>query len=254
MKRMHIALAELATRDNLALAVYKAARGKRNQPDVAAFLADLDARLATLSARILAGQVPSGVQRQFVIHDPKRRTVNAPSFDDRVLHHAVFNRAEPVLKRALTSAAFACRPGLGVHTAVAAVQTGLQRWPWVVQVDVEHYFETIDHGVLMTKLARRFKGADFLALLQRLVCGAGAGQCQGLRFCGVRVRPGVLLPGARKLARYRSAVARLSRAEAAGAEQAVLQRAHDAQLPALLPAQSLHFRQRLWWPAKSTPL
>lgn len=326
MQRQAITLPAIAERDNLLLAAYKAARGRRQRPAVAGLLADLDARLAALAQRIVQGKVPVGGQRQFVIHDPKRRLITAAGIDDRVLHHAIVNLAEPRFERALQDSVYACRPGKGVHASIAQVQRHLQRFAWLVQVDVDGYFPSIDHRVLKALLARRFKGNDFLALLGRIIdagavaSGRGlpigsllsqhfanaylgsadrllAGHpgvqaqvrymddivwfchsrdaaqaslavlrdhlavalglrlkagvvlrpcAQGLAFCGSRVRPGVVLAGQRKLARYRAAVQRLQAAEASGARQGDLQRAHDAALAALRPGQTLHWRRRLW--------
>jgi RNA-directed DNA polymerase len=339
VKRQAVTLNDLAARENLVLATYKAAAGKRHTRSVAAFLTHLDARLESLARHILQGQAPSGGTRQFVIHDPKRRTISAASFDDRVLHHAILSLTEARFERALVSSVYACRLGKGVHAAVAAVQRGLQRNAWVVQVDVDGYFPSIDHAVLKAQLARRFKGNQFLALLNRIIdCGSvmpgrGLPRCglpigaltsqhfangylnsadrlllaypgvkahvrymddmvwfcssrtaadaslealrehlgtelklrlkhsvvlrpcsEGLRFCGFRIRAGVVLPSARKLMRYRAAVQRLRAAEQGGMAPAQLQRAHDGNAAGLLPAQSLHFRRRLWWGATHPPL
>lgn len=175
MKRQAVTLDALADRPNLALAAWKAAQGKRHRPAVARFMADLDTQLAGLGCRIRASQVPSGAASRFTIHDPKRREISAACFEDRVLHHAILNLTEARFERALVDSVYACRSGLGVHAAVAAVQRGLQRHAWVVQVDVKGYFASIDHGLLLAQLARRFKGADFLALLERVVRGMGPG-------------------------------------------------------------------------------
>ena len=124
--------------------------------------------------------------RRFTIFDPRQREITAACFADRVLHHALLNLAEPRLEAALLPSSFACRPGLGVHAAVAAVQRQLQRWPWWVQVDVAGYFPSIDHGLLMAMLARRVKGVEHLALWQRIVASGvtpvpeGAGPRVGL--------------------------------------------------------------------------
>ena len=71
----------------------------------------------------------------------------------------------------------------------------------------------------------------------------------GLLFCGFRVKQGVVLASPRKLARARRQVLRLQSAQAQGASMADLQRAVEGWRAALLPAQTLHFRRRLWWPA-----
>jgi RNA-directed DNA polymerase len=169
MQRDAINLHDLAGRDNLLLATWKAARAKRTRPAVARFLADLDNQLDRLAQNILHERVPLGRMRRFVIHDPKRRIITAACFADRVLHHAILNQAEPRFERMLVDSCYACRPGKGVHAAALAVQRNLQRWPWLVQVDVNGYFPSIDHGILKVLLASRFKGDGFLALLGRII-------------------------------------------------------------------------------------
>ena len=175
MKRLLITLPQLADRDNLLLATWKAARGRQQRPVVARFLATLDRRLDRLAASILDQTAPQGRMRRFTIFDPKQREITAACFADRVLHHALLNLAEPRFEAALVPSSFACRPGLGVHAAVAAVQRQLQRWPWWVQVDVAGYFPSIDHGLLTAMLARRFKGAEHLALWQRIIASGVPG-------------------------------------------------------------------------------
>jgi hypothetical protein len=169
VQRLAVRLEDLAKRGNLQLATWKAAQGKAQRPAVARFLADLDGQLAALAADIQDGSAPRGRMRRFTIHDPKRRVIHAACFADRVLHHAILNLTEPAFERALVASSFACRPGRGVHASVQHVQRLLQRWPWVVQVDVAGYFPSIEHARLRALLARRFKGAGFLALMDRIL-------------------------------------------------------------------------------------
>ena len=170
MKRHRIDLADIAIWDNLQLAAWKAAKGKRFRPVVAEFFTQLDSQLAQLQKEILAERVPCGTYRSFVIHDPKRRRIHAACFVDRVLHHAIMNQAEPIFERSLVNTTYACRPRKGVHHAVAQVQRNLQRYAWYVQVDVNGYFPAIDHETLLHLLSRRFKGDAFQRLLKRIVC------------------------------------------------------------------------------------
>lgn len=169
MHRQRIELHDIATLDNLHLATFKAAKGKRARPDVAHFITGLDDRLRQLHADIMTERVPYGLYRSFIIHDPKQRLIHAACFEDRILHHAIMNLAEPVFEKSLVSSTFACRPDKGVHSAVFQVQRNLQRYPWFVQVDVNGYFPAIDHQRLLHLLTRRFKGIEFIALLGRIV-------------------------------------------------------------------------------------
>lgn len=173
MQRDAITLDELADRDNLLQATWRSARGKRERPAVARFLRHLDARLNTLAQAILEEHAPLGRFRRFTIHDPKRRVITAACFADRVLHHAILNLAEPRFERMLVESSYACRPGKGVHAAVVAVQRNLRRWSWVVQVDIDGYFPSIDHAMLKSLLSQRFKGKAFLALLGRIIDAGG---------------------------------------------------------------------------------
>lgn len=169
MQRDRIELQDIAALDNLSLALFKATKNKKQNAKAQAFLSHSQAKLNALSQRILNQQVPSGVASRFVVHDPKRREITAACLEDRVLHHAIMNLAQARLERSLLDSVYACGPGKGVHAAVAAVQKGLQRWAWAVQVDVANYFAQIDHAVLQNLLARRYKGGDFLALLARIM-------------------------------------------------------------------------------------
>lgn len=300
--------------------------GKRHRPAVAQFVGELDANLNLLAHSILGGYAPQGRSHSFVIHDPKRRTITAACFADRVLHHALLNLAEPRLERMLVPSSYACRPGLGVHAAVLAVQRHLRRFAWVAQVDVAGYFPSIDHARLKTLLSRRFKGAGLLALLGRIIDAGSPGgvglpigsltsqhfanayldladrfllnhpavrahvrymddilwccdrredavailaeftaflrvergltlkpdahvgpSANGVRYCGFRVRPGVVLASARKLSRYRRHACAIDAASREGAyPDADLQRASDTAHATLAHTQTLGFRQRLW--------
>jgi RNA-directed DNA polymerase len=329
MKRQAITLDQVAARDNLLLATWKAARGKQRRPAVARFLIDLDGRLNALADNIRSGRAPQGRYRAFTIHDPKRRTIHAACFADRVLHHAVLNLCEARFEQMLVDSTYACRPGKGVHAAATQVQRNLCRFAWWVQVDVDGYFPSIEHVRLKELLHTRVKGADFLALLDRIIDSGATGvrpgyglpigsltsqhfanayldlgdrmllahpkvrahvrymddilwwcdsredaratlaafsgflrqECglclkenvrigpsqAGVAYCGFRVRPGVILPSRRKLARYRQHTVQLEQAWAHGEiSDRALQRAADTAQAALAHCQSLGFRPRFW--------
>jgi RNA-directed DNA polymerase len=71
MRRVGNQYEAIADRNNLQLAVWKAARGKRARPEVRDYLVELDDRLAELSDGLRDGAFPVGRFQQFVIRDPK---------------------------------------------------------------------------------------------------------------------------------------------------------------------------------------
>jgi retron-type reverse transcriptase len=169
MKRVHISLEQIADRANLTLALHKAAQGKRHRTQVSHFLQHAEANLNQMAMDIFDGKLPYGHFRAFTIHDPKRRTIHAACFEDRIFHHALINLAGPVLERAMLPTSFACRPNLGVHRAAGRVQQCIRRYAWYCQIDISNYFANINHEILLAVLLRRFKGDEFSQQSQRLL-------------------------------------------------------------------------------------
>jgi RNA-directed DNA polymerase len=169
MQRSAVSLADIADWHNLTAAFHRAAQGRRHRATVQGFAADLDREIARLRADILAGSVTVGRSRRFRIRDPKPRTIHAPCFRERVLHHAIMAHVGPVLERALVDDTYACRTGKGTLAAVQRAQQHSRRRPWWCKVDIRGYFASIDHAVLKALLARKLKDPDLLALLGRII-------------------------------------------------------------------------------------
>jgi len=169
MKRVGGLCERIVTRDNLLLAFCKARRGHRASVAVQAFGADLERNLATLRDGIRRGDVPVGDCQRFEIRDPKPRTIHAPVFRERVLHHAIMNICEPRLDRYLIDDTFACRPGRGTSAAITRAQQFARQHRWVLKLDIARYFDSIDHELLKVLLARLFKDRALLALLDRIL-------------------------------------------------------------------------------------
>ena len=175
-----VILEDIADLDNLALAFWRAVRGKRHRPEVQRFTRQLDLELSRLRVEILDLSVAVGEYATFRIWDPKPRLIHAPCFRERVLHHAMMNHLGPVLDRALVDDTFACRVGKGAYAAAERAQRHVQRFPWYVQLDMKSYFASIDHAVLERALARRFRDPGVRALCARVVAGHGSAEGRGL--------------------------------------------------------------------------
>lgn len=63
------------------------------------------------------------------------------------------------------------RPGRSAHQAVARAQGYLQaRRRWVVDLDLEKFFDRVNHNKLMGEVAKRFTDERILALIRRYLC------------------------------------------------------------------------------------
>lgn len=179
-RRATVRLEDVAGLDNLAWAFWRAAAGKRRRRDVRAFESRLDRELATLSDEILDESFACGPMRVFEIRDPKPRTIHAPCFRERVLHHALMAFVGPALERSLVADTFACRAGKGTLAAVLRAQSHCRRFAYFAKLDVRAYFASIDHAVLQTLLLRRIKGGRTVALLDRIIAAHEAAPGRGL--------------------------------------------------------------------------
>ncbi|OYW73703.1 MAG: hypothetical protein B7Z37_20590 [Verrucomicrobia bacterium 12-59-8] len=167
--------AQIVARENLTAAAWLAARGRRSQTAVRAWLADLDRQLELLRTELVCGQLHCGDCRTFTIYDPKERLITAPVFRERVLHHAIMRVCGPVLERRLMHHSYACRAGKGTYAALAAASAAARRGAWFVKLDVRKYFDSIDHACLLARLERVFREQRVLDLF-RLVLAAYAPQ------------------------------------------------------------------------------
>ena len=155
--------------DNLRLAFWRAAKAARSGQAVRKFEASLEKNLQILQNDLQNEQVTSSGFTRFIIHDPKERMITAPSFRDRVLHHAIMNVCEPHFERWLVYDSYACRKGKGRLAALQRATKHAARHSWFLKLDIRKYFESIPHDRLLAALESKFKDRRLLALYAKLI-------------------------------------------------------------------------------------
>jgi len=169
MKRTGNLFEQIANRENLRLAFCKAMLGKRDRVDAREYAANLEVRLLEMEDALWRGTFPLGRCHQFVIHDPKQRTITAPCFAERVLHHAIMNVCGPIFERWLIHDTYACRTGRGRDAAINRVQSFGRRQLFFLKMDIRKYFDSISHDILVDRLERLFKDIRLVDLLERII-------------------------------------------------------------------------------------
>jgi retron-type reverse transcriptase len=169
MKRHKQLYARICDFENLRLAFKNAARGKRGRPDVAAFEYNLEENLLALQDELQRQTYAPGKYYNFHIHDPKPRLISAAPFRDRVAHHALCRIIEPLFERRFIYDSYACRVGKGTHAALDRAQEYARQFPYVLQLDLEHFFPSMDHGVLRQQLERVIGDRDVLWLADKIL-------------------------------------------------------------------------------------
>ena len=155
-------------------AARRAARGKRQKPSAAAFLANLEREVLRIERELLAGTWRPGRYVIIDILDPKPRRVSAAPFRDRVLHHALCSVVEPLFERGFIFDSYANRRNKGSHRAIARYEQYRDRYRHVLRCDIYRYFPAIDHVVLKCDLRQRIACEPTLALLDAIIDGSNA--------------------------------------------------------------------------------
>ena len=159
----------IASFEGLRQAARRAARGKLRSVEVARFLFDLEIEVLRLREELLAETWRPRGYRTFAIRDPKPRTISAAPFRDRVVHHALCAELEPRLEAVAVADSYACRKGKGTVAAVRRVQELARRWRYALALDVRHFYETVNHAVLRSRLAAVVDDAGVMRLCERII-------------------------------------------------------------------------------------
>ncbi len=155
--------------ENLLIAARKAQRGKRREPDVYAFNAQLEKNLLRLQEELRNRTWTPGVYRDFYVYEPKKRLVSAAPYEDRVVHHALYRVLEGVWEPIFIDDSYACRVGKGTHAAANRYTQFSRKANYVLKCDISRYFEHVDHGILLGEVSRYVKDDGILWLVETIL-------------------------------------------------------------------------------------
>jgi RNA-directed DNA polymerase len=97
-----------------------------------------------------------------------RRMLGIPTVLDRMIQQALLQVLQPIFDPTFSDASFGFRPGRGTHDAVRRAREHIASGcRWVVDLDLENFFDRVNHDVLMSRVARRIKDKRVLRLIRR---------------------------------------------------------------------------------------
>ena len=100
-----------------------------------------------------------------------------PTVQDRLIQQAILQVLQPKWDPTFSEHSYGFRPGRRAHWAVRQAQRYIAEGRrWVVDIDLEKFFDRVNHDVLMARVARRVKSKPVLRLIRRyLEAGIMAG-------------------------------------------------------------------------------
>ena len=123
---------------------------------VEAFPEHLRARAETLRQQLLDGSYRPSALRRVTIPKPQggERQLGIPTVQDRLVQQALLQVLQPILDPKFHAHSYGFRPNKSAHQAVAAAQAYIREgYDWVV--DLEAFFDHVNHDRLMSRLGER---------------------------------------------------------------------------------------------------
>lgn len=183
MKTYHNLYNKICSLDNLLLAYRKAKKGKSKKWYVKKFEKNLNTNLLELKHGLETQTYSPKTLKRFIIRDPKTRVIHASHFRDRVVHHAICNIIEPIFDKTFIYDSYANRKNKGSLAAVNRFDYFQKKVSdngrlakkaednnmvigYVLKADIKHYFNTVNHVILLKIIGKKIKDEKVLWLIK----------------------------------------------------------------------------------------
>ena len=140
-------------------AYFKCRSNKRNTVNALAFEVDYEANLLQLHEEINSGSYQPGRSIAFVINKPVKREIFAADFRDRVVHHLVIHKLNPLFEKLFIHDSYACRKGKGTQFGIQRVARFIRQCSlnytqdcYVLKLDIQGFFMHINKAILFGEL------------------------------------------------------------------------------------------------------
>jgi RNA-directed DNA polymerase len=172
--RIPVTLEKVLSRENMWRA-YERVVGNQGAPGVDGITVDelkpwLQARWEAIRKELLDGTYQPSPVRKVEIPKPDGgvRTLGIPTVVDRLIQQALYQALQAWYDTRFSDHSFGFRLGRGAHEALERAREHVAAgYRWVVDMDLEKFFDRVNHDILMSRLARRIEDKRILRLIRR---------------------------------------------------------------------------------------
>jgi group II intron reverse transcriptase/maturase len=137
---------------------------------IAEFKDHLKQHWPTIKAKLLAGEYRPQAVRRVDIEKPQggTRTLGIPTLTDRMIQQALHQVLSPIFEAEFSESSYGFRPGRNAHQALkVAKQYVAEGRRVVVDMDLEKFFDRVNHDLLMEKLSKKIGDGRVLCIIRR---------------------------------------------------------------------------------------
>ena len=169
-------LERILSRDNMNEAYQKVKRNKGaggvDKMEMDELLEHLKTHREEILTSLLKGSYkPYPVKRvEIPKENGKTRKLGIPTLTDRVVQQAILQVLSPIYEKQFSETSYGFRPNRGCHDALRKCQEYANQGYWyVIDMDLEKFFDTVNQSMLMEILSRTIKDNRVLSLIQRFL-------------------------------------------------------------------------------------
>lgn len=176
-----ITLEAILSRENLTLAL-KRVEANKGAPGVDGMTTEelrkyIFEHPGELTSAILSGKYRPAPVKRVTIPKPEKgkfRNLGIPTVIDRLVQQAVAQKLSYSYDGTFSMSSFGFRPTRSAHDAIFKVMSEAdQGYVWAVDMDLEKFFDTVNHSRLIRKLSTRIKDGRVISLITRMLKSGG---------------------------------------------------------------------------------
>ena len=167
-------LEKVLARDNMLEAMYKVIRNKGSHGVDNMKADELREHVIntwnTVKSKLLEGKYnPSPVRRvEIPKPDGGIRLLGIPTVQDRMIQQAIAQILNEIYEPIFSKSSYGFRPGRGAKDAIKKSEEYINQGnKWVVDMDLEKFFDKVNHNILVRKLERRIKDQRLIKLIRK---------------------------------------------------------------------------------------
>ena len=150
-------------------------KDKRKKADVQMFEQRVEDNLFKLHADLASHSYVHAPYHAFFIRDPKVREIHKATVRDRIVHHVVYQKLNPIFEKTFIADSYSSRKLKGTHKGVVRMEIFTRKVSqaygqcFVLKCDIKKFFASIDHDILFSILEKKVKDTDVLRLLRSII-------------------------------------------------------------------------------------